>query len=159
MLQHGRTLKTLLNERSQTQKATYRMIPFTHETSRIDKSIETECKLVIARGWGRGKESGLSLNIVIPFYVCVFYFLSFSFKFNLLWSCILQPKKDNAKECSNYRTIALISHASKVMLKILQARLQQYVNHELPDVQVGFRKGRGTRDQIASIHWIIEKAR
>ena len=81
MLQHGRTLKTLLNERSQTQKATYRMIPFTHETSRIDKSIETECKLVIARGWGRGKESGLSLNIVIPFYVCVFYFLSFSFKF------------------------------------------------------------------------------
>ena len=69
------------------------------------------------------------------------------------------PKKDNAKECSNYRTIALISHASKVMLKILQARLQQHVNHELPDVQVGFRKGRGTRDQIANIHWIIEKAR
>ena len=69
------------------------------------------------------------------------------------------PKKGNAKECSNYRTIALISHASKVMLKILQARLQQYVNHELPHVQAGFRKGRGTRDQIASIHWIIEKAR
>ena len=69
------------------------------------------------------------------------------------------PKKGNAKECSNYWTIALISHASKVMLKILQARLQQYVNHELPDVQVGFRKGRGTRDQIANIHWIIEKAR
>ena len=69
------------------------------------------------------------------------------------------PKKDNAKECSNYRTIALISHASKVMLKILQARLQQYVNRELPDVQVGFRKGRGTRDQIANIRWIIEKAR
>ena len=64
-----------------------------------------------------------------------------------------------AKECSNYRTIALISHTSKVMLKILQARLQQYVSHELPDVQAGFRKGRGTRDQIASIHWIIEKAR
>ena len=63
------------------------------------------------------------------------------------------------KECSNYRTIALISHASKVMLKILQARLQQSVNHELPDVQAGFRKGRGTRDQIANIHWIIEKAR
>ena len=61
------------------------------------------------------------------------------------------PKKGNAKECSNYRTIALISHASKVMLKILQARLQQYVNHELPDVQAGFRKGRGTRDQIANI--------
>ena len=59
------------------------------------------------------------------------------------------PKKDNAKECSNYRTIALLSHASKVMLKILQARLEQYVNHELPDVQDGFRKGRGTRDQIA----------
>ena len=69
------------------------------------------------------------------------------------------PKKGNAKECSNYRTIALISHASKVMLKILQARLQQYVNHELPDVQAGFRKGRGTRDQTANIWWIIEKAR
>ena len=69
------------------------------------------------------------------------------------------PKKDNAKECSNYRTIALISHASKVMLKILQARLQQYVNCELPDVQAGFRKGRGTRDQIANICWIIKKAR
>ena len=69
------------------------------------------------------------------------------------------PKKDNVKECSNYHTIALMSHASKVMLKILQARLQQYVNCELPDVQAGFRKGRGTRDQIASIHWIIKKAR
>ena len=69
------------------------------------------------------------------------------------------PKKGNAKECSNYRTIALISHTSKVMLKVLQARLQQYVNHELPDVQVGFRKGRGTRDQIANNHWIMEKAR
>ena len=69
------------------------------------------------------------------------------------------PKKGNAKKCSNYHTVALISHASKVMLKILQARLQQYVNHELPDVQAGFRKGRGTRDQIANICWIIEKAR
>ena len=69
------------------------------------------------------------------------------------------PKKGNAKECSNYRTIALISHASKVMLKILQTRPQQYVNHELPAVQDGFRKGRGTRDQIANICWIIEKAR
>ena len=69
------------------------------------------------------------------------------------------PKKGNAKECSNYRTIALISHASKVMLKILQARLQQYVNRELPDVQAGFIKGRGTRDQIANICWVIEKAR
>ena len=69
------------------------------------------------------------------------------------------PKKGNAKECSNYRTVALISHASKVMLKILQARLQQHVNHELPDVQAGFRKGRGTRDQIANICWIIDKAR
>ena len=68
-------------------------------------------------------------------------------------------KKGNAKECSNYCTIALISHASKVMLKILQARLQQYVNSELADVQAGFRKGRGTRDQIADIHWIIKKAR
>ena len=69
------------------------------------------------------------------------------------------PKKGNAKECSNYSTVALISHASKVMLKILQARLQQYVNHELPDVQAGLRKGRETRDQIANISWIIKKAR
>ena len=68
-------------------------------------------------------------------------------------------KKGNAKERSNYRTIALISHASKVMLKILQARLQQYMNRELPDVQAGFRKGRWTRDQIANIRWIMEKAR
>ena len=67
------------------------------------------------------------------------------------------PKKGNAKECSNYLTIAFISHASKEMLKILQVRLQQYVNHELPDVQAGFRKCRGTRDQIANIHWIIKK--
>ena len=66
-------------------------------------------------------------------------------------------KKRNAKQCSNYHTIALISHDSKVMLKILQARLQQSVNHELPDVQAGFRKGRGTRDQIANIRWIIKK--
>ena len=69
------------------------------------------------------------------------------------------PKKGKAKECSNYLNIALISHASKVMLKILQARLQQYVNRDLPDVQAGFRKGKGTRDQIANIHWIMEKAR
>ena len=69
------------------------------------------------------------------------------------------PKEGQCKECSNYRTIALISQASKVMLKILQARLQQYMNHELLDVQAGFRKGRGTRDQIANICWIIEKAR
>ena len=67
------------------------------------------------------------------------------------------PKKGNAKKCSNYHIIALISHASKVMLKILQARLQQYVNHELPNVQAAFRKGRGTRDQIANICWIIEQ--
>ena len=72
---------------------------------------------------------------------------------------ILIPKKVNAEECSNYRTIALISHASKVMLKILQARLQQYVNYEFTDGQAGFRKGRGTIDQIANIHWIVEKAR
>ena len=69
------------------------------------------------------------------------------------------PKKGKAKECSNYPTIEVISHAGKVMLKILQARLQQYVNHELPGVQADFRKGRGTRDQIANICWIIEKAR
>ena len=76
------------------------------------------------------------------------------------WSIFIPiPKKGNAKECSNYCTIALISHISKVMLKILQARLQQYMNHEIPDVQGGFRKGRGTRDQIANLHWIIKKAR
>ena len=69
------------------------------------------------------------------------------------------PKKGNAKECLNYHTIALISHASKVMLKNLQARLQQYMNRELPNIQAGFRKGRGTRDQIANICWIMEKAR
>ena len=69
------------------------------------------------------------------------------------------PERGNAKECSNYHTIALISHASKVMLKILQARLQQYMNGELPDVQAGFRKGRGTRDQIANIPWVNKKAR
>ena len=69
------------------------------------------------------------------------------------------PKNGNAKECSNYRTIAFISYASKLMLKILQARLQQFVNQELPDGQTGFRKGRETRDQIANIHWILEKAR
>ena len=67
------------------------------------------------------------------------------------------PKKGNAKECSNYRTIALISHANEVMLNILQATLQQYVNRELSDVQAGFRKGRGTRDQIANMHWIMKK--
>ena len=72
---------------------------------------------------------------------------------------ILIPKKGNAKECWNYRTISLISHASKVMLKIFQARLQQYMNCEIPDVQAKFRKGTGTRDQIANIHWIMEKAR
>ena len=69
------------------------------------------------------------------------------------------PKKGSAKECSNYLTIALISHASKAMLKIFQARLQQHMNQEFPDVQAGFRKGRGTSDQITNIHWIVEKAR
>ena len=69
------------------------------------------------------------------------------------------PKKGNAKECSNYHTISFISHASKVMLKILQARLQQYMNHEFPDVQTGFRKGRRTRVKIANIYWITEKAK
>ena len=72
---------------------------------------------------------------------------------------MLIPKKGNAKKCSNYSTIAFISHTSKVMLNILQARLQQYMNRELSDVQAGFRKGRGTRNQIANIHWIIKKAR
>ena len=76
------------------------------------------------------------------------------------WSVFIPiPKKGNAKECSNYCTIALISHSSKVLLKILQAWLQQYLNHELSDVQAGFRKSRGTRDQVVNIRWIIEKAR
>ena len=69
------------------------------------------------------------------------------------------PKKGNTKECANHRTIALISHANMVMFKIFHAKLQHYANQELPDVQAGFRKERGTRDQIANIHWIIEKAR
>ena len=78
----------------------------------------------------------------------------------LFWSVFIPiPKKGKAKECSNYCTFAFISHASKVMLKNLQARLQQYMNHELPDVQAGFRKGRGTRNQIVNIHWIIKKVK
>ena len=75
------------------------------------------------------------------------------------WTLLLTKFFANVKECSKYSTTALISHASKVMLKILQARLQQYMNHELPDVQAGFRKGRGMRDRIANVYWIIEKAR
>ena len=94
----------------------------------------------------------LSISCVSRGYICI----SFDWKRSIF---IPIPKKSNAKECSNYRTIALISHASKVMLKILQARLQQYLNHELPDVQAGFRKGRITRDQITNICWIIKKAR
>ena len=88
-------------------------------------------------------------------HIVVFSFI----EFENLSVFLLIPKKGNAKECSNYCTIALISHAGKVMLKILQARLQQYMNCEIPDVQAAFRKGRGTRDQIANIHWIIKKAR
>ena len=77
-----------------------------------------------------------------------------------MWDLFIPvPKKSNAKECFSYCAVALTSHASKVMLKILQARLQQYVNQEIPDIQAGFRKGRGTRDQIAKIYWITEKAR
>ena len=92
-------------------------------------------------------------------YICVYNWF-----FEVLIQCynyyfIPIPKKGNAKECSNYHTIAFISHASKVMLKILQARLQKYLNLELPEVQAGFRKGRGTTDQIVNILWIIEKAR
>ena len=78
---------------------------------------------------------------------------------NLFISFHYNPKEHHAKECSNYHTVALIFHASKIMLKIIQAWLQQYINQELPDVQTGFRKGKGTRDQIANIYWIIEKAR
>ena len=91
----------------------------------------------------------VALHLHQQLMVSVFWILAF----------IPIPKKGNAKECSNYHTVALISHASKVMLKILQASLQQYVNCELPDVQAGFRKGRGTKDQIANIRWIMEKAR
>ena len=85
---------------------------------------------------------------------CIFFLFSLP-----ILCCHPIPKKGNTKECSNYHTVALISHASRVMLKILQARIQQYMNRELPDVQAGFKKGRGTRDQIANIHWIIKKAR
>ena len=98
----------------------------------------------------------------VHFFGCnsFFFFARELFHFHRKRSVFIPiPKKGNAKECSNYRTIAFTSHASKVMLKILQARLQQYVNWELPDVQAGFRKGRGTRDQIANICWIIEKER
>ena len=84
---------------------------------------------------------------------------TYTFSLQYLVVIIPIPKKGNAKECSNYLTIALISYSSKVMLKILQARLQQYMNHELPEVKASFRNGRGTRDQIANIRWIIEKAR
>ena len=118
--------------------------------------------------------------LVIKAFFLVYYHHNTYLNFNLHFKCVFgsQTKHDilllsllsqtglekvsfhsNPKECSNYRTIALISHASKVMLKILQARLQQYVNRGLPDVQAGFRKGRGTRDQIANICWIMEKAR
>ena len=86
-----------------------------------------------------------------------YVFIPTSQKGKMYYVFIRIPKKGNAKECSDYCIIALISHASKVMLKILQVRLQQYVNQEFPDVQTGFRKGRGTRDQIANIHWIIKK--
>ena len=89
----------------------------------------------------------------------IYYYLNHWESHNLTFTFIPIPKKGNAKECSNYHTIALISHASKVMLKIFQARLQQYMNRELPDVQAGFRKGRGTRNQVSNIRWIIEKTR
>ena len=112
------------------------------------------------------RSSGLEMHIGIP--VELFQILKDD-AVNVLHSICQQirktqqwppiPVKGNAKKCSNYCTIALISHASKVMLKILQARLQQYVNHELPDVPAGFRKGRGTRGQITNICWMMEKAR
>ena len=113
--------------------------------------------------WGC-KESDMTEWLITA--ILLKYYLSTAKFGKLQWPQVLKksvfipiPKKGNAKECSNYCTIALISQASKVMLSILQARLQQYVNCELPDVQTGFRKGRGTRGQIANIHWIIEKAR
>ena len=100
-----------------------------------------------------------------PLFINLGKVLLLSKSFFSIWDMVINsvfipiPKKGNAKECSNYCTVVLISHTSKVVLKILQARLQQYVNGELPDVQAGFRKGIGTRDQIANICWIIEKAR
>ena len=109
--------------------------------------------------------SSLSCSIVFLYFCALITeegFLISPCYFLELWKrsvFIPNPKKGNAKECSNYHTIVLILHTSKVMLKILQARLQQYVNRELPDVQAGFRKGRGTRDKIANIHWIIKKVR
>ena len=117
------------------------------------------------------------LSPTISLWENIYHFSIFSYKFNFLENlqfllfpivqtsfCCLSvfipiPKKDNAKECSNYCIITLISPTSKIMLKILQGSLQRYVNHNLPDVQAGFRKGRGTRDQTANIHWIIKKAR
>ena len=101
--------------------------------------------------------SGLSHSVVFLYFFALI--TEEGFLISPCYSLEPIPKKGNAKECSNYHTIAFISHASKVMLKILQARLQQYVNRELPVVQAGFRKGRGTRDQIANIPWIIEKAK
>ena len=103
-----------------------------------------------------GLDPSLSLNLSLQLLVNKSSLLELIY-FLFFWTS--PPKKGNARECSNYRTVAIILHASKVMLKFLQARIQQYMNHELPDVQPGFRKGRGTRDQIANIHWIIEKAR
>ena len=97
----------------------------------------------------------MSRTSVNKFYKIIYFHPSLSWKRSVF---IPIPKKGNAKECSNYHTIAFISHTSKVMLKILQARFQQYVNRELPFVQAGFRKGRGTRDQIFNISWIIKKA-
>ena len=106
---------------------------------------------------GKPKHSYLMVEIII--WDAIFTLFNF-YQYSLARSVFIPiPKKGNTKECSNYCTIALISHTSKIMLKILQARLQQYMNHELPDVQARFSKGRGTRDQIASIHWIIEKVR
>ena len=94
------------------------------------------------------------------FYAFYLLYLRYKYiRYLLYLRYIFFPKERHAKKCSNYHTIALISHASKVMLKIFQARLQQYMNRELPDVQAGLRKGRGTRDQIANIRWIMEKAR
>ena len=111
-------------------------------------------------GWNRGGSSEREGIYVIADSICQQIGKTQQWPWDWKRSVFIPiPKKGNAKECPNYRTIAFISHAGKVMLKILQARLQQYVNRELSDVQTGFRKGRGTRDQIANIHWIIEKSK
>ena len=134
-----------------------------YESVMLQRSVKREKKVMITpnvqcgrvNDWTRKGKDQVIRCIGENLHIVVFSFI----EFENLSVFLLIPKKGNANECSNYCTIALISHAGKVMLKILQARLQQYMNCEIPDVQAAFRKGRGTRDQIANIRWIIKKAR